>query len=278
MMKKQLIMESALELFAEQGIDATSVQQITERCGISKGAFYLSFKSKDELILTVLEDFIKRFLSDVDYVVRNNKKEGLLYDFYNRILSYFMEHSNFAKIFFKQQNFFITKEFITKLSEYQQLFDNTVLQLVDRYYENKISDNKYDLALCIQGFIKMYADLYFSVDIPLDMDRLCQSLVEKTNLIATHTTIPVVTEKLIELMKSTERNYTKSEIIEVIARELPEMEESIEKESLILLQEDLSNPHLSPAIIKGLIGNLQDHPQCKWISYLLSGYYQFDKK
>ncbi|MFS8629945.1 MAG: TetR/AcrR family transcriptional regulator, partial [Bacillales bacterium] len=52
MTKRELIMERALELFAENGFEATSVQQITERCGISKGAFYLYFKSKDELILS----------------------------------------------------------------------------------------------------------------------------------------------------------------------------------------------------------------------------------
>ena len=41
--KKQLIIEKAVELFAENGFESTSVQQITERCGISKGAFYLIF-------------------------------------------------------------------------------------------------------------------------------------------------------------------------------------------------------------------------------------------
>ena len=49
MTKKQMIVDSAIELFAQKGIEATSVQQITAHCGISKGAFYLSFKSKDEL-------------------------------------------------------------------------------------------------------------------------------------------------------------------------------------------------------------------------------------
>ena len=34
MIKKQLIMDKALELFAEKGFESTSVQQITERCGI----------------------------------------------------------------------------------------------------------------------------------------------------------------------------------------------------------------------------------------------------
>ena len=62
MIKKQLIMEKALELFAEKGFEATSVQQITEHCGISKGAFYLSFKSKDELILALIDHFMMQVL------------------------------------------------------------------------------------------------------------------------------------------------------------------------------------------------------------------------
>lgn len=65
--KKQLIMERALELFAEQGFEPTSVQQITERCGISKGAFYLSFKSKDELIVALIDQFMSQMISNTDY-------------------------------------------------------------------------------------------------------------------------------------------------------------------------------------------------------------------
>lgn len=64
--RKQLIMEKAIELFAARGFESTSVQQITEHCGISKGAFYLSFKSKDELILEIIDYFMKRFTTGVD--------------------------------------------------------------------------------------------------------------------------------------------------------------------------------------------------------------------
>ena len=74
MIKKQLIMEKALELFAEKGFESTSVQQITDHCGISKGAFYLSFKSKDELILALIDYFMMQFTSDIDYMVRNRKR------------------------------------------------------------------------------------------------------------------------------------------------------------------------------------------------------------
>ena len=65
--RKQLIMEKAIELFAARGFESTSVQQITEHCGISKGAFYLSFKSKDELILEIIDYFMKRFITKIIY-------------------------------------------------------------------------------------------------------------------------------------------------------------------------------------------------------------------
>ncbi|KMP45761.1 TetR family transcriptional regulator, partial [Bacillus cereus] len=52
--KERLIIESAMKLFATKGVNATSVQEIVTASGISKGAFYLYFKSKDELLLATL--------------------------------------------------------------------------------------------------------------------------------------------------------------------------------------------------------------------------------
>ncbi|CAM5212034.1 TetR family transcriptional regulator OS=Ureibacillus acetophenoni OX=614649 GN=SAMN05877842_112105 PE=4 SV=1 [Ureibacillus acetophenoni] len=45
------------------------VQQITEHCGISKGAFYLSFKSKDELIIAIIDYFVKNVTSNIELSV-----------------------------------------------------------------------------------------------------------------------------------------------------------------------------------------------------------------
>src|SRR3954451_10052391 len=104
MIKKQLIMEKALELFAKQGFEATSVQQITDHCGISKGAFYLSFKSKDELIFALIDHFMIQFTSDVDYTVKNTiNDEDLLYEFYYATFNSIDKHSDFAKVLIKEQ-------------------------------------------------------------------------------------------------------------------------------------------------------------------------------
>jgi AcrR family transcriptional regulator len=56
---RQRIREVALELFAEQGYDGTSLRQIAERLGITKAALYYHFKSKDEIVTSVLESMLE---------------------------------------------------------------------------------------------------------------------------------------------------------------------------------------------------------------------------
>lgn len=46
--------ETALRLFARDGVDGTSLQAIADEMGVSKAAVYYHYKTKDELILGVL--------------------------------------------------------------------------------------------------------------------------------------------------------------------------------------------------------------------------------
>lgn len=53
--RKKAVVEHALQLFVENGIAKTSIQQIIESAGISKGTFYNYFSSKAECIEAILE-------------------------------------------------------------------------------------------------------------------------------------------------------------------------------------------------------------------------------
>lgn len=62
---KKKIYESANQLFKKYGIEKVSVDSIVEMAGVSKGAFYVHFESKDALIAAIIADFINRL--DLDY-------------------------------------------------------------------------------------------------------------------------------------------------------------------------------------------------------------------
>lgn len=275
-MKKQLIMEKAIELFAKQGFEATSVQQITEHCGISKGAFYLSFKSKDELIIEIIDHFMIQFTSEIDYIVRSAKdEENLLFKFYYAIFNSFQKHSDFGKILIKEQSRSFNEDFLVKMRYYDRLMDKTILSMVERLYgEDEVEEIKYDLVFCIKGFMSMYSQLFLFYNVPLDLDLLSTSLVEKTNLLARNSTVPFISKVLIKIFEEPPlEDLTKEQILLMVDQEIEEMEESVEKESLELLKQQLHEPKFGRAIIKGLLENIRSHPQTKWISYLLSSFF-----
>jgi AcrR family transcriptional regulator len=47
----------ALELFAEHGYEATSLREIAERLGVTKAALYYYFKSKEDIVRSLVEDY-----------------------------------------------------------------------------------------------------------------------------------------------------------------------------------------------------------------------------
>ncbi|GGK01334.1 TetR family transcriptional regulator [Pilimelia anulata] len=58
------IRDVALDLFAEQGYEQTALREIAERLGVTKAALYYHFKSKDEIVESVLADRL-RFLDEL---------------------------------------------------------------------------------------------------------------------------------------------------------------------------------------------------------------------
>lgn len=57
------IVAAAVELFAAQGFDATSVSEIALRAGVAKGGLYHHFGSKDDLLFEVYRELIDRQLA-----------------------------------------------------------------------------------------------------------------------------------------------------------------------------------------------------------------------
>ncbi|MSS64795.1 TetR/AcrR family transcriptional regulator [Velocimicrobium porci] len=60
-LSKRRILDEALKLFAINGYDATSIEQIANAVGIRKASFYSHFKSKQELLDTLIDEIEKRY-------------------------------------------------------------------------------------------------------------------------------------------------------------------------------------------------------------------------
>ncbi|WP_329067015.1 TetR/AcrR family transcriptional regulator [Streptomyces sp. NBC_01429] len=56
---RQRIQDVALELFAEQGYEKTSLREIAERLDVTKAALYYHFKSKEDIIVSIFKDLTR---------------------------------------------------------------------------------------------------------------------------------------------------------------------------------------------------------------------------
>jgi AcrR family transcriptional regulator len=54
------LFEAAARVFEENGIGGASIETIAAAAGFSRGAFYSNFKSKDELIIAMIEDHVEQ--------------------------------------------------------------------------------------------------------------------------------------------------------------------------------------------------------------------------
>ena len=273
MIKKQLIMEKAFELFAKNGIEATSIQQITEVCGISKGAFYLSYKSKDELILALIDYFMSDIAANIEQSVSESQSsDTLLYHFYYHIFKAYQTHSNFAKVLIREQFNSCSKELFEQLSKYEHFMNSIIFSIINRQFPNVDDSMRPDLVYTIKGFSKMYAELFFLSNYPFEIDLVCKSLVEKVTILANQASIPLISEEYLADSSTKSVVPTKEELIHLLTVKKDEIADSTIQQSMELLLDHLLAPQLPKAIVQGLIKNLQSNSHSKWTAYLYKSY------
>jgi len=80
------ILIQAMRIFLEKGYHGTSVDDITQAAGLTKGALYWHFRSKEDLLKRIVEEFEKRFLDDLIQAVKD--VQGNTHDKFEKFFRY----------------------------------------------------------------------------------------------------------------------------------------------------------------------------------------------
>jgi AcrR family transcriptional regulator len=73
------LLETALKLFAERGVEGTSLQMIADELGVTKAAVYYHFKTKDEIVEAVVAPLLAE-LNQVVHEARARRSRGAQID------------------------------------------------------------------------------------------------------------------------------------------------------------------------------------------------------
>ncbi len=68
------LLEAAASLFCQEGLEGTSVEQVAQAAGYTKGAFYANFKSKEELFLVMLDQRFAQELERLDHALAGTQE------------------------------------------------------------------------------------------------------------------------------------------------------------------------------------------------------------
>lgn len=86
--KKDLIADAALACFLSSGYSGTTMDDIVKASGISKGGIYWHFKSKDEIVLYIIEKCFSEWNNELNTRLKNDDtaKEAL-----GKFVDYYLE-------------------------------------------------------------------------------------------------------------------------------------------------------------------------------------------
>lgn len=120
--KREQLVNTALELFAKNGIHATGINTIEEESGVTKKTLYAHFRSKDELVLAALRHYDGFFRNDFMRRVEKSGKTPRA-----RLLAIF----DVAHEWFQQNNFYGCL-FINTIGEFSDK-DTPIRQICKEY-------------------------------------------------------------------------------------------------------------------------------------------------
>ncbi len=157
--KKKLIMETALELFANEGFHTTPISKIATKAVISKGLIYNYFKSKEDLLSHIFHDIMDRTMEMLDPnhddIITNEEAEGFFDRFFDILTSNPQEWKLFYQLSVQQDvmTLLMAENIKQRSQENQKL-------ILNYFSQQNFKDPELAIVMfssVIKGFTLMYA-------------------------------------------------------------------------------------------------------------------------
>lgn len=178
---KQIIYDSAINVFSNNGYNGATMDEISSNAGISKGTLYYHFKSKEEIFKYIISEGMKKMKEEIDNAASNVDEpcEKLKIVFRTQI-NIARENSNFFKAIVSK---FWGKEirelsFINLMNDYINYIQGFINLAIEAGEVKKGNSRlKSYLFLGIMSFSSLYEILETDADIDSIADNAVQYII-----------------------------------------------------------------------------------------------------
>ena len=177
---RSLIINAALSLFQKQGFTETSISDIVEKAGLTKGAFYHHFDTKEAILLLIHDEYIEHQLSEARQILEDHDdpKEQLVLMIHSMINAIDKYNANVA-IFFQERRFLQGKSFKHVRRDRDELGE-LFRGIVARGVEQGVFRKSIDPAIATFGILGMCAWTYqwYREDGRMSAEEIADSFAE----------------------------------------------------------------------------------------------------
>ncbi|MCO7225605.1 TetR/AcrR family transcriptional regulator [Pleionea sp. CnH1-48] len=274
--KRDRILESAKALFLEQGYQTTSIQSIADKAQISKGAIYIYFKSKQEILLAIFRHLeeevweqINKIKSDSSLTPREQLREQI-YCYYEDVRA----NSQFSQTVLTGCE--LSEELINYSKEYRyrlQMSQEDALVLV---YGDAIRPWRLDVVNSLNGMMQELEMTMVLDNIELSGKKVADHLCNLTDFIVNglldSQQTPLLDEHWLLERKAflhkeeAKRSRTVSELLEELEKAAKKLvitgdNKEMLQETLRMLSEALASENQNKALLKAFLTSLRDYQE-----------------
>jgi len=272
--KRTQLIEAAISLFGSQGFAKTTIQHIADQAGISKGAVYLHFRSKAEILTAIMEHLdqkikagVKAILVRDDLSPKEKFREQLCYQFRD-----VMEHQQLMEVYLKEAGLAIDEQMVLQAQKMRYDWQQIQEESLSLAYDDHPSEHLTDLAVILAGILNEYYAYMLLEGVELDGEKIADCLIFVLDAVIaslkgsgrapvlTHDMLPGRAELEAQIAEATQRRIGDS--ITAI-RELAENMEADEagevNACLAALENELSREVPNRFVLQGLLANFRDH-------------------
>jgi len=283
--KEKVIIQSGMKLFAQKGFSSTSIQEIATESNISKGAFYLHFKSKDDLLLSILEYIFDTIESS--RLVFENQDLSPREKFIKQISAFFrtfIGHKEFMIMLSKEQaiprNEEIKKLFFKKRFESHLLHRKGLVSI----YGQKIEPFSIDLAMILEGLFQTYVGLMMLEPAEFEIEKLSHYLMKRMDSIVKDISNeePFLTEdKMENIIKNSKQFFEPANVNSLIKNMRNVIDQMENREvleiSLDVLEEEINKQSPRLPVIKGMLSNFKGIATLEPFTKEMADFYGFEQ-
>ncbi|WP_338788325.1 TetR/AcrR family transcriptional regulator [Metabacillus sp. FJAT-53654] len=277
--KEKKIIEAGISLFARKGYSSTSIQEIVDACGISKGAFYLYFKSKEALLLAAFKYQFQTIQSKLDALPIKDltPRETFIAQLVTQ-LEEIQKNKEFIIMQTREQTIPINsevEEFVRKISsEIGSFYHKSLLNI----YGTTINRFIYDLNMILQGIVHSYLKLIIFDKATIDLHKLAGFILNRMDDLAAGFTSsseePILTADRVEKLSKLYPEPSREDIV----RQIKLSKDKIDNEDIIItldvLEGEIERETPRSPVIQGMLGNLRDEPALYDLKTIIEKYFK----